>query len=166
MCVWDPVYGVDGPHPYGNTLNLFVINWAVLKIDLFVLFLVLQVSGACTCPTSTWRKPSLGWARTTVSSKSCSTRIPDTWSEVSHQWLKLTLTVTFDVCDLMYCKAMGLIAGLLLPVSMSMRLACTTFLCLFQHSFLGVPLDIDFLVWLQCEWFECSDEVTRARVSF
>lgn len=29
-----------------------------------------------------------------------------------------------------------------------------------------VPLDMDFLVWLQCQWFECSDEVTLAKAKY
>lgn len=29
-----------------------------------------------------------------------------------------------------------------------------------------VPLDLDFLIWLQCEWFTCSDKVTKELVTF
>ena len=29
-----------------------------------------------------------------------------------------------------------------------------------------VPLDINFLIWLQCEWFTCSDEITYKKAIF
>lgn len=89
MCVWDPVLGVDGPHPYGqwgvylpNELLMDTLSWMSANHGEFeVLF-----------------HPNTG------------EMVGDHDSERRAMWIKRT-----------------------------------------------VPLDLDFLRWLQCQWFGCSD---------
>eukprot|EP00388_Colpodella_angusta_P028410 GDKK01012414.1.p1 GENE.GDKK01012414.1~~GDKK01012414.1.p1 ORF type:complete len:219 (+),score=54.28 GDKK01012414.1:1-657(+) len=86
MCVWEPVYGVDGPHPYGQ--------WGVYMPNEYV--------------------------AETVS-----------WFSANHG--------EFEV---LFHPNTGYMVG--------------------DHDSRAiwikqmVPLDINFLIWLQCEWFECS----------
>lgn len=91
MCVWDPVMGVDGPHPYGqwgvylpNELLLDTVSWMSENHGEFeVLF-----------------HPNTGLM------------VGDHDSDRRAMWIKRT-----------------------------------------------VPLDLDFLRWLQCKWFGCSDRL-------
>ena len=90
MCVWDPVMGVDGPHPYGqwgvylpNELLMDTLSWmSANHAEFEVLF-----------------HPNTG------------EMVGDHDSERRAMWIKQT-----------------------------------------------VPLDLDFLRWLQCKWFGCSDQ--------
>jgi len=89
MCVWDPVFGVDGPHPYGqwgvylpNELLIDTLSWMSANHGEFeVLF-----------------HPNTG------------EMVGDHDPERRAMWIKRV-----------------------------------------------VPLDLDFLVWLQCKWFGCND---------
>jgi len=89
MCLWDPVYGVDGPHPYGqwgvflpNELLALTLSWLSVNHGEFpVLF-----------------HPNTGFM------------VGDHDSQRRAIWISNQ-----------------------------------------------VPLDLDFLVWLQCEWFGCND---------
>lgn len=98
MCVWDPFYGVDGPHPYGqwgvympNEYMAEVFSWMSANHGEFeVLF-----------------HPNTGYM------------VGDHDQNKRAIWIKQM-----------------------------------------------VPLDIDFLIWLQCEWYGCSDEISRANAMF
>ncbi len=98
MCVWEPVYGVDGPHPYGQ--------WGVYI-------------------------PNESFAHAVA------------WFSMNHG--------EFEV---LFHPNTGYMVG---DHDQSKRAIWI------QQM---VPLDIDFLVWLQCEWFECSDLVTLDKVKF
>jgi aromatic ring-cleaving dioxygenase len=96
MCVWDPYYGVDGPHPYGQ--------WGVYMPNEYL--------------------------AETVS-----------WFSMNH-----------GEFDTLFHPNTGYMVG---DHDQSKRAIWIKQM---------VPLDLDFLVWLQCQWFECSDEVTLAAV--
>jgi aromatic ring-cleaving dioxygenase len=98
MCVWDPVYGVDGPHPYGNwgayVPNEYVapaLAWFSMNHGEFPVFF----------------HPNTGY------------QIGDHDPNRRAIWIKQQ-----------------------------------------------VPLDMDFLVWAQCEYFGCSDLITLEKVKF
>jgi hypothetical protein len=57
ICVWEPVFGVDGPHPYGMLMRalfvrflfVFVCFSFVLCLSLYcsISFLTFKANGAC-----------------------------------------------------------------------------------------------------------------------
>ena len=96
-CTWDPVYGVDGPHPYGQ--------WGVYI-------------------TNELLAHAISW-----------------------------MTMNHGEFEVMFHPNTGYMVGDHDPNKRALWMKTQ------------VPLDLDFLVWLQCEWFECSDEVTRANLS-
>lgn len=91
MCVWDPVKGVDGPHPYGQ--------WGVYLPNELLL------------DTVSWMSENHG---------------------------------EFEV---LFHPNTGLMVGDHDPERRAMWIKRT------------VPLDLDFLIWLQCKWFGCSDRL-------
>jgi len=98
MCVWEPFYGVDGPHPYGQ--------WGVYL-------------------------PNYLLAETL------------TWFSLNH-----------GDFNILFHPNTGYMVGDHAPDKRAMWISQQT------------PLDLDFLVWLQCEWFECSDAITRDKALF
>mmetsp|Transcript_22853 Transcript_22853/g.33381 ORF Transcript_22853/g.33381 Transcript_22853/m.33381 type:complete len:235 (+) Transcript_22853:67-771(+) len=98
MCVWDPFYGVDGPHPYGQ--------WGV------------YLPNELLAQTVAW------------------------------------MTANHGEFEVLFHPNTGYMVGDHDPSKRALWIK--------QQ----VPLDLDFLIWLQCEWFTCSDEVTLAQVSY
>jgi len=97
ICVWEPVYGVDGPHPYGQ--------WGVyLPTEL-------------VAQTLSWMSANRG---------------------------------EFEV---LFHPNTGLMVGDHDPARRAIWLGDR------------VPLDLDFLVWLQCKWFGCNDGSTRVNLA-
>jgi aromatic ring-cleaving dioxygenase len=93
MCVWDPVMGVDGPHPYGQ--------WGV------------YLPNEMLADTVAWMSENHG---------------------------------EFEV---LFHPNTGLMVGDHDPARRAMWIKET------------VPLDLDFLRWLQCKWFGCSDGLSQ-----
>jgi len=98
MCVWDPYYGVDGPHPYGQ--------WGVYMPNEYV------------AETISWMSANHGEFEV-LFHPNTGYMVGDHDQNKRAIWIKQI-----------------------------------------------IPLDIDFLVWLQCQWFECSDAVTLEQVKF
>lgn len=96
MCVWDPFFGVDGPHPYGQW-GVYLPNYLLAE---------------------------------TIS-----------WMSANHG--------EFEV---LFHPNTGYMVGDHDPNKRALWIK--------QQ----VPLDLDFLIWLQCEWYGCSDEASLERV--
>jgi aromatic ring-cleaving dioxygenase len=96
-CTWDPVYGVDGPHPYGQ--------WGV------------YITNEMLAETLSW------------------------------------MTMNHGEFEVFFHPNTGYMVGDHDPNKRAVWMKTQ------------VPLDLDFLIWLQCEWFECSDAVTLANLS-
>ena len=94
-CTWDPFYGVDGPHPYGQ--------WGA------------YVTNEMLAPTMSW------------------------------------LSMNHGEFEVLFHPNTGYMVGDHDPNKRAIWMK--------QQ----VPLDLDFLVWLQCEWFGCSDAITREK---
>ena len=95
MCVWDPYYSVDGPHPYGQ--------WGV------------YLPNELVAQTVSW------------------------------------FTANHGEFEILFHPNTGYMVGDHSPDKRAMWIK--------QQ----VPLDLDFLVWLQCKWFGCSDQVSLAQ---
>jgi aromatic ring-cleaving dioxygenase len=98
MCVWEPFYGVDGPHPYGQW-GVYLPNYLLAE---------------------------------TVS-----------WFSLNH-----------GDFNILFHPNTGYMVGDHAPDKRAMWISQQT------------PLDLEFLVWLQCEWFECSDAITKSKAMF
>jgi len=98
MCVWEPFYGVDGPHPYGQ--------WGVYVPNEYI-------------------APSIAW-----------------------------FSMNHGEFEVLFHPNTGYMVG---DHDQNKRAIWIQQI---------VPLDIDFLVWLQCEWFECSDLITLEKAKF
>ncbi len=98
MCAWEPFYGVDGPHPYGQ--------WGIYIPNEYI-------------------APAIAW-----------------------------LSMNHGEFEVLFHPNTGYMVG---DHDQNKRAIWIKQI---------VPLDIDFLVWLQCQWFECSDLVTLNKVRF
>jgi len=137
MCVWEPVYGVDGPHPYGQ--------WGVYMPNEYVAEVV------------SWMSANHGEFEVLFH--------PNTGYMVGG---KIHLSFLFDaqVYDREMLRRRHLVQHLEFDVNSQIKTLFTDT----DHGSRAiwikqmVPLDMNFLIWLQCQWFECSLQDTVAVV--